>query len=165
MGSCGFWSQRLKVKTNCISENIINLFVVWIQYLVFTLKASVSFRMHLLHMISETDDTDWFHLISHCLGNQEKKDLLIYMMMIYVFQKLLKFWKTSLEGTKHWKTEILAMVQKHSSWENIDMNSYTSVGFAHWFLLGSYTQDYIHYHYLRSKGYIHKCPLISCILV
>ena len=40
-------------------------------YLVLNLKASVSFCMHLLHMISETGDTDWFHSISHCwLRNQ-----------------------------------------------------------------------------------------------
>ena len=50
-------------------------------YLVFTLKASVLFRMHLLHMISETDDTDWFHSISHYWGNQD--DMSIYKMMIY----------------------------------------------------------------------------------
>ena len=30
------------------------------------LKASVSFCMHLLHMISENSDTDCFHLIRHC---------------------------------------------------------------------------------------------------
>ena len=35
-------------------------------YLALSLIASVSFCMHLLYEISETGDTDRFHLITHC---------------------------------------------------------------------------------------------------
>ena len=66
-------------------------------YLIFTLEASVPFWMHLLYMISETDDTDWFHSISHCWRKKKhtKRYMYVSVRMTVCFRKYFHCYTTN----------------------------------------------------------------------
>ena len=69
-------------------------------YLVLNLKASVSFCMHLLYMISETGDTDWFHSISHCWLRKWK----ILKYRVHTWYSKTGWLK---KGGMHWKSSFI----------------------------------------------------------